>query len=536
MEIEITNTLKNYINDLRMYASSYRNRATNDSTDWTLPIMQPDLYVTDYYKKCPAHTAAIGLTYEVYKEYSDISLQNLLTDAGTISENIPYYLLINMYGHTDEWQDTIEHLQQLVPELKVKDVERMLIEYPNHKITLLQAGNSFVILTNVLRKSLFPKLNAAFYYLREQEGLLISEAEEFETYLAIRDTYVDEILTRTDGQCMHKFYTALEEERNALAVKKEQELQKQNTVKLLGFLQDNIKTDSAYILQNKIQEITATIKNHFAEIKHLNAKLKQTKLYFAGIKQMAPDEDTSNFIQALQEDLSKGSLVSVLLYDNNRAYLSSSHTDIMEDYARTKTPYIISKIILESKSIMKYWNEEYANILLENTASIVHEYGTEACKLFKAVFIDKTVQVRTTMRYAFQRNFEENYWVSVHRFVDDSLGTNNLNGCPHPHIMCYDCWGDNDALIAQALNRGDIYTAYLICKQVLESISLSDSAVVERLLQDWTVHRTDTSCKYFLIDDKTYNLREAYNLLCEKERATTETVENNEEVQEVCES
>ena len=184
----------------------------------------------------------------------------------------------------------------------------------------------------------------------------------------------------------------------------------------------------------------------------------------------------------------------------------------------------------------KYWNEEYANILLENAASIVHEYGTEACKLFKAVFIDKTVQVRTTMRYAFQRNFEENYWVSVHRYIDDSLGTNNLNGCQHPHIMCYDCWGDNEALIAQALNRGDIYTAYLTCKQVLESISLSDSAVVERLLQDWTAHSTDTSCKYFLIDDKTYNLREAYNLLCEKERAATETVENNEEVQEVCES
>ena len=179
MEIEITNTLKNYINGLRMHADFYRNRATNDSIDWALPIMQPDLYVTDSYKKCPAHTAVIGLTYETYKEYSENSLQDILTYSGTISEDIPYYLLINMYGHTDEWQDTIDHLQQLVPELKVKDVERMLIEYPNHKITLLQAGNSFVILTNVLRNSLFPKLNATFYYLREQEGLLIPEAEEY---------------------------------------------------------------------------------------------------------------------------------------------------------------------------------------------------------------------------------------------------------------------------------------------------------------------------------------------------------------------
>lgn len=536
MEIELTTELKSCIINTNSTANFYRNRAECDSYDYLLPILQPDLLVTDYYVNYGRCTRALGITYDSYTTYSDENLQDIILYAGTISEHIPHYLLINMYGHLEEWQNTIDHLQQLVPTLKVKDVERMLIIHPNHKITLLKTGNSFVILTNALKKDLFPKLNAAFYYLREQEGLLIPEAEEYETYLAIRDTYVDAILTRTDGQCMHKFYTALEEERSALAVKKEQELQKQNTVKLLGFLQDNIKTDSAYVLQNKIQEITSTIKNHFAEIKHLNAKLRQTKLYFAGIKQMAPDEDTSNFIQALQEDLNKGSLVSVLLYDQNRVYLSSSQTDIMEDYAQTKTPYILSKIILESKSVMKYWNEEYANILLENTESIVHGYGTEACKLFKAVFIDKTVQARTTMRYAFKRNFEENYWVYVHRFLDGSLGTNNLNGCPHPHIMYYDCWGDNEALIAQALNRGDIYTAYLICKQVLESISLSDSAVVERLLQDWTAHRTDTSCKYFLIDDKTYNLREAYNLLCEKERAATETVENNEEVQEVCES
>ena len=88
--------------------------------------------------------------------------------------------------------------------------------------------------------------------------------------------------------------------------------------------------------------------------------------------------------------------------------------------------------------------------------------------------------------------------------------------------MGYDCWGDNAANIQQALSRNDLYTAYLICKQVLESIALSDGAVVERMLCYWTEQRTNDMAKFFLIDGKAYNLRDAYVLLCKKAEAVEE--------------
>ena len=176
MDILIGGTLRNCMEQMRSHDSFYRNRSECTLYSYMLPILQPDLYITNSYDGIIAQLRAIGITYETYREHSDESLKNLLTDASVRCPTIPHYLLINMYGHMEEWDNVITHLQRIVPELEVRNVEGMLIGHPNHKITLLQADNSFVILTNSMKKDLFPKLNAAFYYLREQQGLLIPEA------------------------------------------------------------------------------------------------------------------------------------------------------------------------------------------------------------------------------------------------------------------------------------------------------------------------------------------------------------------------
>ena len=74
----------------------------------------------------------------------------------------------------------------------------------------------------------------------------------------------------------------------------------------------------------------------------------------------------------------------------------------------------------------------------------------------------------------------------------------------------------------------------MICKQVLESVALSDGAVVEKMLCYWTEQRTNNTAKFFLIDGKAYNLHDAYMILCkklaeEKAKATTKTSENAEQ-------
>ena len=532
MDIAIGGTLINCMEQMRSQQSFYRNRSECTSYNYVLPILQPDLYITNSYDGITTRLRAVGITYETYREYSEESLKNLLTYDSVECPDIPHYLLINMYGHMEEWDEVIAHLQRIVPELEVRNVEGMLIGHPNHKITLLQADNSFVILTNSMKKDLFPKLNAAFYYLREQQGLLIPEAESSEAYTALRDAYVDTILTCTDEDRMEAMYQSLELEQIEMRKKKEREQEKQNSIKLFNFLQDKLDKNGIDNLQTEVSNIDETIRQYLIELRKLNNKRKQKQLYLAGIKQLETDENVINFIQTLQDDYEAESLIGIAVSNHYGDVITCKDVSLIDVLAETGNSYNVRSIKLRSKGIMHYWNEEYAGILLENEDSTVHQYGDEAEALFKAVFIDKTVQLRVAMAYKMAYDTDNMCFGRLHRDGDSVLEF--TEGCPHPHIMGYDCWGDNAANIQQALSRDDLYTAYMICKQVLESVALSDGAVVERMLCYWTEQRTNNTAKFFLIDGKAYNLRDAYMILCkklaeEKAEATTETSENAEQ-------
>ena len=533
MKILIGDTLRNCIEQTRSQQSFYRNRSECTSYNYMLPILQPDLYITNSYDGIPTQLRAIGITYETYREYSDEGLKNTLTAESIRRPAIPHYLLINMYGHMEEWDNVITHLQRLVPELEVRNVEGMLIGHPNHKITLLQADNSFVILTNSMKEDLFPKLNATFYYLREQQGLLIPEAESSEAYKDIRDAYVDTILTCTDEYRMEALYEALKMEQIEMRKKKERELEKQNSVKLFNFLQDKLDKNGIDNLQAEIKSIDGTIKQYLTELRKLNNRRKQKQLYLAGIKQLETDENVINFIQILQDDYEAESLIGVTITNQYGESITCKDVSLIDILAETGSSYNVHSIKLQSKGIMHYWNEEYASVLLENEDSLVHRYGDEAEALFEAIFIDKTVQLRVAMAYQMIYDADNICFSRIHR--DNDYVVELTEGCPQPHIMGYDCWGDNTANIQQALSRNDLYTAYMICKQVLESVALSDGAVVERMLSYWTEQRTNNTAKFFLIDGKAYNLREAYVLLCKKlaeEKAEAATETETEAVEE----
>ena len=532
MDILIDGTLRNCMEQMRSQQSFYRNRSECTSYNYVLPILQPDLYITNSYDGIKTRLRAVGITYETYREHSDEDVKHMITTASDRCPIIPNYLLINMYGHMEEWDEVIARLQRTVPELEVRNVEGMLIGHPNHKITLLQADNSFVILTNSMKKDLFPKLNAAFYYLREQQGLLIPEAESSEAYTKIRDVYVDTILTGTDEDRMKAMYQTLETEQIELRKKKEHEQEKQNSVKLFSFLQDKLDKNGIDNLQNELRNIDESIKQYLNELRILNNKRKQKQLYLAGIKQLETDENIVNFIQTLQDDYEAESLIGIAVANHYGDVITCKDVSLIDVLAETGSSYNVRSIKLQSKSIMHYWNEEYAGVLLENEDSVVHNYGDEAEALFEAIFVDKTVQLRVAMAYKMAYDTDNMCFGRLHRDGDSVIEF--TEGCPHPHIMGYDCWGDNAANIQQALSRNDLYTAYMICKQVLESVALSDGAVVERMLCYWTEQRTNNTAKFFLIDGKAYNLRDAYVILCkklaeEKAEATTEASENAEQ-------
>ena len=97
MEILVMGTLSNCMEQMRSQQSFYRNRSECTSYNYVLPILQPDLYITNSYDGITAQVRAIGITYETYREYSERSLKNLITNESIRHPAIPPYLLINMY-------------------------------------------------------------------------------------------------------------------------------------------------------------------------------------------------------------------------------------------------------------------------------------------------------------------------------------------------------------------------------------------------------------------------------------------------------
>lgn len=115
------------------------------------------------------------------------------------------------------------------------------------------------------------------------------------------------------------------------------------------------------------------------------------------------------------------------------------------------------------------------------------------------------------MQFCLQKQYGEmTSWNPPHKTID-LFQFSNKKGCKHPHIMRFDCWGDNAAPILRALEEQDYATAYLMCKQVLYSIAMADGAVVDALLDaiDANSDNTNangTSIKIKNIQAKSWNL------------------------------
>ena len=99
MDILIDGTLRNCMEQIRSRQSFYRNRSECTSYNYVLPILQPDLYITNSYDGITTQLRAIGITYETYREASEESLKNIITDDFIRCPAIPHYLLINVWTY-----------------------------------------------------------------------------------------------------------------------------------------------------------------------------------------------------------------------------------------------------------------------------------------------------------------------------------------------------------------------------------------------------------------------------------------------------
>lgn len=523
---ELSEQLKNYfVSQMSSYYKTYRNRARLSTFDYMVPVLQPDIVVTG--TNDTALYRAMCMTYDSYPNGWSQYIRDVFTHA---TETTPSYLLINIYGQQDQ-QAAIENILQrlaITGELEEDEpftdskLEGLLILSPTHFVKLYYYKNVFVLFTNTLRCELLYKLNTAIFHIRTEvtkDFMAPGISEIMSDFQDICDDYVEQLCAKDIYAAFGEVYTKLYDLKTSmaeiLAAKKAIETMQNLVANLHNPLCALEKTDKERTKNNTENQITDLERRLAA----LYAKLKNCNLYLAGLLQgsEALDESIKQFQSLLKEDTQSGELTNMKVAVTHKGWTDElNSTDVIEAFG------------FQMASVFKFWNTDEARMYIDNTSSCLYDHSKLAQELFEKIFIDRTVKMKVFMQFFLQKQYGEDGWNPPHKIVD-LFTFSNKNGCKHPHIMRFDCWGDNAAPIVQALVEQDYATVYLMCKQVLYSIAMADGAVVAELLDAIDNCSNDTNAKWYIYKDKEYSGKELEFVLA-KERAEAEKeVKENED-------
>jgi hypothetical protein len=184
-----------------------------------------------------------------------------------------------------------------------------------------------------------------------------------------------------------------------------------------------------------------------------------------------------------------------------------------------KHKYITDFFVVNNKLILKilapvaYYDKQPLNACLKNKNSFLYDYGPQYAEAFKRIFIDEeyTAWFTTGIIISFTEHTKQIYSNYLHQ---DYIA--------QPHLMYYNCFGDNDALIKQYLHE----TNYLLAiEQIVAStlnLNFTDSTVIKKYLQIFAEDPT----KYLGTDNKTKEPVQIKTLLerCVQTDETNQTV------------
>lgn len=523
---ELSEQLKHYfVSQVSSYYKTYRNRARLSEFDYMVPVLQPDIVVTG--TNDTALYRAMCMTYDSYPNGWSQYIRDVFTHA---TDATPSYLLINIYGQQD-YQAVIENILQrlaITGELEEDEpftdskLEGLLILSPTHFVKLYYYKNVFVLFTNTLQRELLYKLNTAIFHVRAEvtKDFMVSDAlETVPDFQDICDNYVERMCTQTIYSEFAEIYTKLYDLKTSmaeiLAAKKAIKTMQNLVAKLHNPLCALEKADKEWTKNNTENRI-ADLENQLAA---LYTKLKNCNLYLAGFLQdsKALDESIKQFQVLLKEDIQSGELTNMKVAVTHKGWTDElTSTDNIEAFG------------FQIASVFKFWNTDEARMYIDNTSSCLYDHSKITQELFEKIFIDKTVKMRVFMQFYLQKKYNEDGWNPPHKTMD-LFPFSNKKGCKHPHIMQYDCWGDNASPIVQALVEQDYTTVYLMCKQVLYSIAMADGTVVDALLDFMDECSNNTNAKWYIYKDKEYSGKELEFVLAKERAEADKEVKENED-------
>lgn len=524
---ELSEQLKSYfLSKTSSYYKTYRNRAQLSEFDYMVPVLQPDIVVTG--TNDTSLYRAMCMTYDSYPNGWSQYIRDVFAHA---TETTPSYLLINIYGQHDQ-QAAIENILQrlaITGELEEDEpftdskLEGLLILSPTHFVKLYYYKNVFVLFTNTLQRELLYKLNTAIFHIRAdvtKDFMAPGISEIMSDFQDVCNDYVEQmcaqtIFTQHFAEVYTKLYDLKISMAEILAAKKAMETMQNLVANLhnpLHKLEEADKQNTKRTTENQI----INLENQLAA---LYTKLKNCNLYLAGLLQgsEALDESIKQFQALLKEDMQSGELTNMKVAVTHKGWTDElTSTDAIEAFG------------FQMESVFKFWNTDEARMYIDNTSSCLYDHSKLAQELFEKIFIDKTIKMKVFMQFFLQKQYGENDWNPPHK-TTDLFPFSNKKGCKHPHIMRFDCWGDNASPIVQALVEQDYTTAYLMCKQVLYSIAMADSAVVDTLLDAMDSCSNVTDAKWYIYKDKEYSGRELKFVLAKEQAEAEKEVKENED-------
>lgn len=226
-------------------------------------------------------------------------------------------------------------------------------------------------------------------------------------------------------------------------------------------------------IKNEIESYRRKIETKRNEISNLMVQIQEQNLSLDGLRNIVKNDNNE--------------ILEFFKLNDNLVFRDCSG-DIMTFYC---TGYLDS------------FDEDAAEEYIDNRDSIIYEYTNINCndteKLFRAIFIDQTVKIRTVAMYQVNvSGFRVNGCSDAH-YINEVA-----NRFPNTHIHHYHCLGDYEMMMVDALREGNVVGCLSICGMSARSLNFGDSTVMERFVNDITSITKNMNA--FEMNGELYNL------------------------------
>lgn len=225
--------------------------------------------------------------------------------------------------------------------------------------------------------------------------------------------------------------------------------------------------------KNEISSLEQTIAMKREEISNLLIKIRDKNIIIEGLRNVVKNENNEilDFFKA-----------------NKNLVFNSCNGDSIEFFA---TGYL------------DVFDSDTAEEFVDNYDSIIYDYSNisrdDTEKLFNAIFVEQSVKLKSVAAYRIKISE-----FRVTGIADASYIPEVQDYFPNTHIDRYQCLGDYEMMMVDALKAGDTIQCLSLCGMSVRSLNFADSTVME----EFTTRITRTNKRAFELNGNSYTLNE----------------------------